>query len=153
MPSPTPQRKMETKASANAKVINITSSAAAMWGRYCCGLSNQETMCSSTLLPLPTHDRLRWKGGDQMVYYTLVYKPGICPVWLDKVTITAKYRYSEDTEKPYSAIFVCAECEIVKNLHLPESKRDKRLELYAFCGQEKCPLLKGFPEEIDVRKP
>ena len=88
-----------------------------------------------------------------MQYYTLINKIRKCPVWLDDITITAKYRYSDDPNTPYIARFVCAECEIVKNLHLPLNKRDKRLSLYAFCGENSCPLLLDFPPEIDVRNP
>ena len=88
-----------------------------------------------------------------MQHYTLITKTGKCPVWLDDVTITAKYRYSDDQNNPYLARFVCAECEIVQNIHLPRNKRNPALILYTFCGKTDCPLLSDFPPEIDVRKP
>ncbi len=81
--------------------------------------------------------------------YTLVHHYGECPIWKDKVCISGKYRLP-DLERPYYTRFVSAECEIVKNIRLPEHKRDKRLSLYSFCSMgRECPLLHDFPPEIE----
>lgn len=85
-------------------------------------------------------------------FYTLFHKRVDCPAWMDKLTVTAKYRFS-DPDDPYRARFVSATCEVLENLKLPVHKREKRLALYQFCRLAgDCPLLKDFPEEIDVRK-
>ena len=88
-----------------------------------------------------------------MVSYTLIYRTVRCPLWNDDVRLSAKYRYSDDPNTPYLARFVCAECEIVRNLRLPEYQQDKRLGLYRFCDRHPCQLLQDFPNEIDVRNP
>ena len=99
---------------------------------------------------------IHWDGrevSEMSSYYTLVHKTVKCPLWLDDVQITAKYRYSDDPGSPYMARFVCASCEVVENLHLPREKQDKRLALYRFCDAKPCPFLADFQPEIDVRKP
>lgn len=86
-------------------------------------------------------------------FYTLISKTVKCPLWLDNIQITAKYRYIDNPDNPYIARFSLATCEIVENLHLPRDKQDKRLALYRFCDVNNCPYLTDFPNEIDVRKP
>lgn len=81
--------------------------------------------------------------------YTLECHYGECPIWKDTVKIIGKYRFI-DPARPHYTKFVNAECEIVKNIRLPERKRDKRLSLYRFCSMgAECPLLKEFPPEIE----
>lgn len=86
-----------------------------------------------------------------MTYYTLVSKTVECPIWKDKITITAKYRFV-DENYPYLAKFSAATCEVQENIKLPEWKRDKWISLYRFCDKgASCPLLWDFPDSIDVR--
>lgn len=86
-------------------------------------------------------------------YYTLVHKWVDCPMWLNKIKITAKYRFMDESN-PYKARFIHATCEVVENTKLPERKKDKRLGLYRFCRMsDTCPHLRDFAEWIDVRKP
>ncbi len=81
--------------------------------------------------------------------YTLLHHFGECPAWKEKIRITGKYRFS-DPERPLHGVFVKAECEIMENLRLPESKRDKRLSVYRLCPQGfACMLLNDFPQETD----
>lgn len=88
-----------------------------------------------------------------MTYYTLIYKTVDCPMWKDKISLTAKYRFT-NSDNPYEARFVAATCEVIENTKLPEHSKDKRLALYRFCNMAgKCPYLHDFPERIDVRKP
>lgn len=84
-------------------------------------------------------------------FYTLIYKTVDCPMWKDKIRITAKYRFVDESN-PYKARFTCATCEVLENIKLPEYKKDKRLGLYRFCRLvNECSCLQDFPEEIDVR--
>lgn len=80
-------------------------------------------------------------------YYTLKHKTCDCPLWPTKVKITGKYRIREDDK---SAYFTGAECEIVRNLHLPKKKRNKELEMFCYCNYADCPCLKDFEKEIKV---
>lgn len=82
-----------------------------------------------------------------MSFYTLKHKTMQCPLWPTKVRITGKYRIREDDK---SAYFTGAECEIVRNLHLPKMKKNKNLELYAYCNYNNCPCLKDFPKDITL---
>ena len=85
------------------------------------------------------------------MYYTLKYKRVLCPLWKDEVTITAKYRYTDDPDS-YTARFIMASCEIQENLRLPAHKRNKRLALYGYCDNAVLgPCLHDFPAEIDFR--
>ena len=78
-------------------------------------------------------------------YYTLIPKTVDCPMWKEKITVTAKYRFSK-LHDPFCARFVGATCEVLENLKLPEHKKDKRLSLYRFCRMaSNCPYhVKGM---------
>lgn len=80
-------------------------------------------------------------------FYTLKTKTCQCPLWITDVTITLKYRIHEDN---HSAHLTSTECEIIRNLHLPKSKQNKKLEMYRYCNYDDCPNLKGFPKEITL---
>ena len=87
------------------------------------------------------------------MYCTFTHKRVRCPLWLDEITVTAKYRYTDEPDS-YIARFWSATCEVQENLRLPMPKRDPRLALYGFCDRGfSCPCLRGFPAEIDVRTP
>lgn len=83
-----------------------------------------------------------------MSYYTLVYKQITCPFWKCSVTLKAKYRYSEIDGQKHNAYFTFAECPIMKNLKLPERKRDKKYSCYAFCDMYPCSDLTDFEQII-----
>ena len=81
-------------------------------------------------------------------FYTLKCKICECPLWPTKVKITAKYKIREDDG--HSAHLTATECEIVHNLHLPKSKRNKELEMFCYCTFDNCPCLKVFEKEITL---
>lgn len=86
-----------------------------------------------------------------MSYYTIVYKSVICPFWKDEIILEGKYRYNEEPGHEYEARFSSAQCPIIKNLHLPMRKRDKKFSYYPSCPIEYCEKLHDFESIIDVR--
>ena len=89
-----------------------------------------------------------------MAFYTLKSNRVICPFWNTEVVITATYWFIDPNgSNPYLARFGSASCEILENIRLPESKKDKRLGLFPFCRVDHCDCLYDFPNEIDVRHP
>lgn len=90
-----------------------------------------------------------------MVNITYVYHWGTCPQFGIEISVSAKYRYTENPNNPYEARFCtcCVKCPIIENFKLPERKRKKEYGLYRFCRKEnECELLNfPFEETIDVR--
>lgn len=68
-----------------------------------------------------------------------------CPLWGIEVKVTARYHCINGTK---IARFTSAECDIVKNLALPEYSRNKNMFMYHYCNVTDCLCLKDFPEEI-----
>lgn len=86
-----------------------------------------------------------------MSYYTILYKYIKCPFWRAEIALEGKYYYSEDPGREYEARFSVAQCPIIKNINLPERKRDKELSYYPFCRMHPCDELYNFEPIIDVR--
>ena len=83
-----------------------------------------------------------------MCYYTILHKQTTCPFWKCPVTLEAKYRYSKINKESREAYFTFAECPIMKNIELPERKRDKKYSCYAFCKMYPCSELSNFEKVI-----
>lgn len=87
-----------------------------------------------------------------MLYYTLVGKQIHCPFWDIKLSISGKYRFTNNSDNPYEAQFLYGICPIVENNNLPEHKRNRELILYAFCKEHPCKELNSFKSTINVNK-
>lgn len=86
-----------------------------------------------------------------MTYYTTIHRKCRCPLWLENISIEAKYYFLDDTQE-YLAKFSRATCPIVENLRLPLHKQNKEFSFFRYCNVDDCPCLKGFKANIDVRK-
>lgn len=83
------------------------------------------------------------------IKYTLKNKRFFCPMWKTEITVTAKYRFLDDNN-PHIGTYTSCSCPILDNLKLPLHKRNKDLELFAFCKkQEECAKFEIFPPIID----
>ena len=87
-----------------------------------------------------------------MKYITTLTKQAVCPLWEEKISLTGKYCFSTNENKPYEATFMYASCPIPENLKLPKDKRNKDYELFWYCNYNPCKLLEDFKPLIDVRK-
>lgn len=86
-----------------------------------------------------------------MIYYTNMNRCIRCPLWDVEIQLKGKYIYDETPGHEYEAKFASAECPIIKNNHLPQYKRDKKLSYYPFCSEYPCKELSNFLPVIDVR--
>lgn len=84
------------------------------------------------------------------MYYTVIYKSGICPYWKVHVQLKGKYLYSEVQGKEFEAGLALASCPIVENSSLPFEKQCKEYRLMR-CHDPDCELLKSFPQRVDTR--
>lgn len=84
------------------------------------------------------------------MYYTIVYKSGICPYWKVHVQLQARYYYSEEKGKEHEAGLALATCPIIEDSSLPFEKQRKEYRLLR-CHNPDCKLLNGFPKHIDTR--
>lgn len=81
-----------------------------------------------------------------MTSITRKYETVECPEWGETIQLVGHYVYHEKHSD--KAKFQFATCPIRENLRLPRSKRNPEYELFTFCKNEDCPLLRNFPEFI-----
>lgn len=85
------------------------------------------------------------------MYTTIICRNGICPKWKVAVSISGKYRLSENPGEEYIGRYMLAQCPIVENSRLPLHKQDPKYKLMRCSDESTCPLMNGFPERVDVR--
>ncbi len=86
-----------------------------------------------------------------MAFYTIHHRFVECPFWKTEVALEGKYYYSEEPGHEYEAYFSNAQCPIIRNIRLPEHKRDDRYKYYPLCHLHPCAELHNFEPLIDVR--
>jgi hypothetical protein len=75
-------------------------------------------------------------------------KPVICPLLNKKVTITAKYKYSNDFTKE---LFLSSECEVVKNSMLKPYEQNPDIKYLKCPSSNGCDLLSQFEKVVAVK--
>ena len=85
-------------------------------------------------------------------YYTVIGKLVTCPQFNKQVVLSAKYRFTENSENEYEVRFSYATCPIIENAKLHTNDQREKYK-YLKCLNPNCPLLKDFPEVWDARKP
>lgn len=85
------------------------------------------------------------------MHTTIISKNGICPKWKVPVSIAGKYVLSESPGEEYTARYMCAICPIVQNSRLKVHEQDPRYKLMRCDDESTCPLMNGFPKQMDVR--
>lgn len=87
-----------------------------------------------------------------MAFITTYNKQVICPLWKEKISLCGRYLLSEEKGHEYEAKFLSATCPILENIRLPQTKKNKKYELFPFCNVNNCELLNDFDSIIDVRR-
>mgnify|MGYP001221516998 CR=1 FL=1 len=87
-----------------------------------------------------------------MQYCTLIGKRIHCSFWNIDLSISGKYKFTNNCTNPNEAEFLYGICPIIENNKLPEHKRNRTLVLYAFCKNYPCNELSSFKPLIDIAK-
>lgn len=82
------------------------------------------------------------------MYSTIVNKTVNCSKFRDPITLSAKYKYINDT---FEATFMYASCPIVENKKLPEHKQNRELIFHYCFDSENCEFLKSFKSRINIK--
>lgn len=85
------------------------------------------------------------------MYTTILYRSGICPKWKVQVSIAGKYVFSESPGEEHTARYMCAVCPIAESSHLKVHEQNPKYKLMRCDDESACPLMNGFPEQMDVR--
>ena len=82
------------------------------------------------------------------MHYTYCSKTVTCPRWNIPVTLSGKYRLSDNSSNAY---FVNATCPIVENTKKPLAKQESDLKLLRCPNADNtCELLSSFSKVIDI---
>lgn len=88
-----------------------------------------------------------------MSSYTTIGKTIVCPCYKEKITLSGKYYFTENTANPYEVKFHYATCPIIENSKLPAFEQDEQYK-YLKCLQSSghCDELFNFPKILDAEK-
>lgn len=86
-----------------------------------------------------------------MAYYTTLGKTVTCPALNEKITLSAKYIFTENPDNEYEMQFAYATCPIVENSKLDPYDQCEEYK-YLRCTFSHCPHLDNFPTLWDYRK-
>lgn len=84
-------------------------------------------------------------------YYTLIGKSVLCPQYKKNITLSAKYRYTGNSENEFEVQFCFATCPIQENSKLHKDDQHKEYK-YLECFTPNCKHLTDFPLLWDSRE-
>lgn len=84
--------------------------------------------------------------------FTTLCKAIACPLLNEEITLTAKYRFTDNPDNKYEVKFSYATCPVVENSKLKPYEQREEYK-YLRCTFSHCPHLSSFPTLWDARNP
>lgn len=77
---------------------------------------------------------------------TIISKTVICPIYNISITLSGKYRFTDNPNNEYELNFLHATCPIIENAKLPIYNQSEQYK-YMICTHpnKQCELLNDFP--------